>query len=95
MKELTYTYQRTHEDLLARGYVLKEESKSGSRYYLREQDGRQARVSDHEPNQATREWMKSCKKSMGSRVRDIRVKERSIFDQFDGLGLTTPETKVQ
>jgi hypothetical protein len=46
-----------HQTLLAAGWMLVNESESGSRYY--ERDGQHVRVSDHAANEATDRWMQS------------------------------------
>lgn len=59
---VTHTVIRTRQFecerlLAAAGYKLRDVSESGSRYYRADDERPDVRVSDHEPNTATAEWM--------------------------------------
>jgi hypothetical protein len=63
------TYEEVHQQLIAQGHLLRETSPSGSRYYSR-LHGNDVRVSDHDPNCPTFDWMRA------NGVSDLRVKPR-------------------
>lgn len=71
------TYDEQHELLLADGYLFREESESGSRYYVK-LGGAEVRVSDHRPNGPTALWMKA------NNVKDIRVSK--LVDESEIVG---------
>lgn len=67
-----------HDAIVDAGGALRKESESGSRYYDMP-DGSQIRLSDHQPNDATSEWMER------NGVEDVRADSKNMDSVLRGF----------